>query len=473
MSNYKLANTTSQWFQDNFPGSTMNLTAENMVLVLHTTEGPSWPGYNGGATAPNYTGMPPLEKKSGYWRAHFPDEKSSRALENRSGGVQTNTQNSVQVELIGTCDPQHRRSWAGRGALIAGEDYVYWPEATDLQLKWLAKFVADMHERHGLKLVAPKFNAYPSSYGSNQGDRFTFAEWNKFAGICGHQHVPENSHGDPGNLNIEKLIKFTKEIVVPTTPTRPPTTPVPDNTGGVDSEESYHVTGVHWNIAGSDTVNGYAAENGVRGPWVGDHVEEIGYDVFLACEAGQKNLRDGISKVLGTPYAARAKAIWKKRYVREISENKVYGTSKWTFGREKKYGAAHFGSAYGKKYAFLEVHLDYRKPAAQAKQLQEIFKPFIKDCDLLKVPRTQIVVAGDFNPDLNGSADNPFDALADWGFEEKGHKTISTFLDGRHLDGILAHKNADVSVTRYSRTDGRGRRLSDHFPLRFILRLFK
>jgi hypothetical protein len=227
MSNYAKADTRKQWFQDDFPGSTMRLSAENMVVVLHTTEGPTWPGYSGGATAPNYTGQPPLPHLKGAWRAHFPDEKSSRALENRSGGVQTNTQNSVQVELIGTCDPKHKNSWNGKGIQRAGVDYVYWPDANDAQLKWLGEFLADMHRRHGLKLIAPfKFNPYPASYGSNQGDRMTFAEWNKFAGICGHQHVPENAHGDPGALKIDKAISFAKLIVSPTPdPTPTPTPP--------------------------------------------------------------------------------------------------------------------------------------------------------------------------------------------------------------------------------------------------------
>jgi hypothetical protein len=224
MSTYSEANKTKQWFADNFPGSRMTLTEKTMVLVLHTTEGPAWPGYNGGATAPNYTGKAPLAGKPGEWRAHFPDEESSRALENRIGGVQTNTQSAVQVELLGTCDPKHKKSWGG---LIAGRDYVYWPDANDEQLLWLAKFVADQNKRHGLALRAPfKFNPYPSSYGNNQGDRMSFAEWNKFTGICGHQHVPENAHGDPGNLNIARVIQLAKALVDPkTAPIKPPKTP--------------------------------------------------------------------------------------------------------------------------------------------------------------------------------------------------------------------------------------------------------
>lgn len=222
MSNYAKANRTKQWYQDNFPGSTMNLNKDNMVLVLHTTEGPSWPGYAGGTVAPNYTGMPPVGHTNGSWRAHFPDEKSSRAMENRGGGVQTNTQNSVQVELIGTCDPKNKKSWNGKGIQRAGVDYVYWPDANEEQLEWLADFVLDMHKRHGLQLRAPfPFNAYPSSYGNNNGDRMTFAEWNKFAGICGHQHVPENSHGDPGDLDVDRVIKMVKDKLKPSEPVKP------------------------------------------------------------------------------------------------------------------------------------------------------------------------------------------------------------------------------------------------------------
>ncbi len=214
MSTYSKANTTAQWFQDDYPGSVLNLTAETMVLVVHTTEGMTWPGYNGGATAPNYTGMPPLGSKAGSWRAHFPDERSSRALRNLSGGVATNTLNAVQVELIGTCDPAHAKTW---GSKKAGVDYVYWPNANDAQLKWLAHFVADMRKRHGLRLVFPTFKAYPGSYGATS-TRFTFAEWRNFAGICGHQHVPENSHGDPGNIDMAKVVAFAKAILTPPPP---------------------------------------------------------------------------------------------------------------------------------------------------------------------------------------------------------------------------------------------------------------
>ncbi len=232
MSTYAKANTTIQWYQDDYPGASLDLSPETMVLVVHTTEGYSWPGYDGGATAPNITGRPPIGDLAGAWRQHFPDERSSRALRNLSGGVETNTLNSFQVELIGTCNPDHAKTW---GDKRAGEDYVYWPAANDAQLRWLADLVADLHKRHGLRLVFPTFKAYPGSYGAT-ATRLTFAEWRNFAGICGHQHVPENVHGDPGNINMARVVTFAKEILAPPPP------PVTTHTRWAIRETGVHET---------------------------------------------------------------------------------------------------------------------------------------------------------------------------------------------------------------------------------------
>jgi hypothetical protein len=210
MSNYRWADKKSQWFQDDFPGSVLHLNKDTMVAVLHTTETAGWPGYEGGATAPNYTGMPPIGLRLGKWRAHFPDERSSRALRNLLNGVETNTLNAVQFELIGTCDPAHKVSW---GKLKAGKDYVYWPDATKRQLRFVGRILASMSYRHGLQLKAPKkFLPYPESFGDN-GVRMTFSEWHNSVGVYGHQHIPENVHGDPGNINIGYILQYARTSV--------------------------------------------------------------------------------------------------------------------------------------------------------------------------------------------------------------------------------------------------------------------
>jgi hypothetical protein len=451
----------------------MTLTADKMVLVLHTTETMSWPGYSGGSMAPTYTGRPPVGSISGAWRAHFPDEKSSRALVNLSGGVETNTQNAPQVELIGTCDPKHGTSWNGEGRYLAGRDYVYWAKATDAQLAWLADFVADQHHRHGLQLVTAKFNPYPSSYGTNNGDRFTFAEWNAAVGICGHQHVPENLHGDPGYINVPRVIELAKAILgTPVElPPEPEPTPTPDPDPTTDPVEETTLSVLHWNIAGSDQTNGYGDANSYRGDDLGRWAAKLGFEVFLACEAGQYDLRAGVSEGLGiTSWCEHAKAIWyRSTRVKNIKSRKSYRDSLFPYLSTYKYGAAFFGEKNGKKFSVLEIHTDWRKPALQAKQVQSIFRKWRVDTDALGIKHVNTFVVGDFNWDYT-SGDNPFNALAAWNFKEWGSRTAATFYDGRHLDGVLAHETATIAVDVKPRYDG-NMKLSDHYPVKFVATL--
>jgi hypothetical protein len=43
------------------------------------------------------------------------------------------------------------------------------------------------------------------AFGLHAPQRFSGDEWLAFSGICGHQHVPENIHWDPGLLPIGRL----------------------------------------------------------------------------------------------------------------------------------------------------------------------------------------------------------------------------------------------------------------------------
>lgn len=206
MSNYARADMTAQWFQSAYPGATMTPTR----VVLHTTEGTSWPGYEGGKTAPHYTARPDFTAQRLVWRAHFPDEKSARALRNLPGGVETNTHGAIQVELVGTCDQATHRKWGNT-------PHVYWPEAPEWALRDLAAFLADMRKRHGIPLSAPAFVAYPGSYGDS-AVRMDAKTWRDFTGVCGHQHVPENTHGDPGALDMPRVLEMARELRNPSPP---------------------------------------------------------------------------------------------------------------------------------------------------------------------------------------------------------------------------------------------------------------
>lgn len=227
MTTYPGADRTTQWFQDAYPGSKMSPN----VVVLHTTEGTSWPGYGGGASAPNLTIRPLIDKKAFEIREHFSLDRSSRALRNLSGGVETNTLNAIQLELIGTCDPAHADTW---GSKRAGVDYIFWPAAPDWALRELGRVLATLQKIHPeIPLSAPNlWNPYPKSYGSRGGQRFSGSTWRAFRGICGHQHVPENTHGDPGNLPIGKILAYA--LGTPPKPAAPKTPTMLDLTEALD-----------------------------------------------------------------------------------------------------------------------------------------------------------------------------------------------------------------------------------------------
>ncbi|MEW2631777.1 hypothetical protein AB0903_08990 [Streptomyces sp. NPDC048389] len=195
---------TAYWYQSKFGGSAM----ESNVGVMHTTEGRTLPSYGGGASAPNFTAVPDIPNKRLRWYQHFDFDVSSRALVNRTGGVQTNTANAVQIELVGTCDERHATSWDGKRA---GLDYLFWPAAPDWALAELAKFVKWAHDAHGIRLQSTvtwkpyKKGQVGGSYGAN-GVRLTGTQWNAYHGWLGHQHVPENDHGDPGDLDFARVL---------------------------------------------------------------------------------------------------------------------------------------------------------------------------------------------------------------------------------------------------------------------------
>lgn len=181
--------------------------------VVHTTEGMTLPDYDGGSMAPTVTGVPDFKAKKIRWYQHFDVDESARALVNKLGGVETNTANAFQVELVGTCDDAHRTTWGGKSA---GVDYIHWPTAPDWAVAEVAWLVRWLNTNHGIPLTCVKdWLAYgkdsrrpgvtPASYGANPA-RMTMAAWRAFTGWCGHQHVPENDHGDPGSFPMAAVL---------------------------------------------------------------------------------------------------------------------------------------------------------------------------------------------------------------------------------------------------------------------------
>jgi hypothetical protein len=201
---YPRADTTTQRFDDNYPGSRFTYPLKR--VVWHTTETSAWPTYDGGAKAPTLTARPDMTAKTLTWRQHFPVDMAARALRNLSGGVETNRDECVQVEIVGTCDPTRHAS---------SPSWLYTPEAPEWVLAGMADFSAWCLSEWGIPLTdMPVWQAYPASYGGT-ANRMTNSAWSAFRGHCGHQHVPENVHGDPGKMAIRSMLLAADAVAHP------------------------------------------------------------------------------------------------------------------------------------------------------------------------------------------------------------------------------------------------------------------
>lgn len=155
-------------------------TRQPAILLAHSTEGSSWPSstYAAGGGIPHAT----IWAQKRQTRQHYPTTVAARALQNRAGGVETNRAGAIQFEIIG-----YAKSLATD---LTAEDWRY---------------VAEVFRIYGGACSIPLVSTvgwrpYPASYGLNAPQRLTGAQWNAYKGILGHQHVPENDHGDPGNI---------------------------------------------------------------------------------------------------------------------------------------------------------------------------------------------------------------------------------------------------------------------------------
>jgi hypothetical protein len=158
------------------------------VLVLHSTEGSTLAGavatLRRNRSESNWVADP----ETGEVVTLTDSERGDRSLRNLPGGVETNNRPGVwQLEIVAfATDVPHMPE--------------YW-------FRRLGAIVSSLCEAKGIPKVFPcPFVAYPASYGLKAAQRLSGAQWLAVAGIVGHQHVPENAHGDPGD--ISRLIPY-------------------------------------------------------------------------------------------------------------------------------------------------------------------------------------------------------------------------------------------------------------------------
>jgi len=167
---------------------------EPAIILLHSTEGGSWPTYaaasGAGANNPHFTVSPRARQT----RQHVPLTRAARALVSGPGnGRNTNTGGAIQIEIIGTCDPR-----------MGGVPSVL--TFNDSDLAYLASVLHAISATTGIPLTTSvEWLSYPASYGTSRV-RLGWDAWGNYHGVLGHQHAPNNVHGDPGSLNVARLL---------------------------------------------------------------------------------------------------------------------------------------------------------------------------------------------------------------------------------------------------------------------------
>jgi hypothetical protein len=149
-----------------------SFVAAGKKIVWHTTEGAGLPSYSG--SAPHFT----FDPRTGKLWQHIPISQAAKSLVHPSQ-VETNRAGAIQVELIGRAS--QTPSWSDA-------DYARIAELA----RWIEKYAGVPRK------ATVKFSATPK--------RMAASTWLKYAGHCGHQHVPGNQHWDPGALKIEKIL---------------------------------------------------------------------------------------------------------------------------------------------------------------------------------------------------------------------------------------------------------------------------
>lgn len=161
------------------------------TLLWHTTETKGLPSYQG--TQPHFTLNP---RTNELWQ-HQSILRAAKALEHPLGTVETNRANCIQVELVCYSDENVAKQVGGLAV----------PDLTASDYANIAKLARWIERNAGVpRKCSVKFKHYPESSGLSNGVRLSEAAWLNYEGHLGHQHAPNNHHGDPSSLKIEKIL---------------------------------------------------------------------------------------------------------------------------------------------------------------------------------------------------------------------------------------------------------------------------
>lgn len=153
--------------------------------VLHTTEGNSYAGalaaYRKNRSAPHFT-----VEGARVWQ-HVPLDRAARSMQNLEGGVETNRWSAIQIEVV---------------AYAANPMWL--PETIEATRNLMAWCECEAN----IRATAPRFLSNKDGFIArlDAPQRMAPNAWKSWDGWCGHQHVPENTHWDPGAAPISALL---------------------------------------------------------------------------------------------------------------------------------------------------------------------------------------------------------------------------------------------------------------------------
>jgi hypothetical protein len=170
-------------------GSSGTYLAGPFRIVHHTTEGSTAQAAMDAFTT--HRSDPHFTVSHTIIFQHIDTGVAARALKNLPGGVETNRESAVQIEVVG---------FAG-----AAKD-----PAT---LQNVARLCRWIEQQHGVPRVWPSGPPKPAVNGKDPGGHNrSIPNWTSKGGHYGHSHVPENIHWDPAYTSVEAAFVLAAEF---------------------------------------------------------------------------------------------------------------------------------------------------------------------------------------------------------------------------------------------------------------------
>jgi hypothetical protein len=213
-------------------------------IVHHTTEGSTAEGamaaFRKNRSDPHFT-----VDRNGIYQ-HVDTDFGARALRNAEGGVQTNRDGAIQIELVGFA---HKAK----------------DPATLTNVARLCRWI---EAEHGVPRTWPSGFPKPAQNGKDPGGHNrSAANWDEQSGHYGHCHVPENDHWDPGYTEAEVAFLMGAQFNAQGSLTTAPLPPAPAMAvmdGAVEDDHSSMPDHGSNALAAATRINGTARTLNVR-----------------------------------------------------------------------------------------------------------------------------------------------------------------------------------------------------------------